>query len=86
MKKSEGKALAGSSMTAGEMIGLCRRARGWTKTRLAKESGISVTQLCNIENFKSEPTVRTFVVIIRALGFEMDVFDVALGSISSLEV
>lgn len=45
-----------------------REAKGWTQTRLARESGVSQTYISELEAGKSAPTIPIVYKLARALG------------------
>ncbi|HMM20729.1 MAG TPA: helix-turn-helix transcriptional regulator [Selenomonadales bacterium] len=61
-----------------------RIRRGQTMKDLSRLSGVSVKQICNIENGKVEPTLGTLQKIERSLGIEIDIRVIALDHHSAL--
>lgn len=59
-----------------------RQARGWSQTRLARESGVSQTYISDLEAGKSAPTLPLAKRLAVALGVTMD--DLIEASIGEL--
>ncbi|HHY95896.1 MAG TPA: helix-turn-helix transcriptional regulator [Firmicutes bacterium] len=51
-----------------ERLKRLREAKGWTQTRLARESGVSQTYISELEAGKSIPTIVIAQKLARALG------------------
>lgn len=47
---------------------LLRERKGWSQTRLSKESGVSQTYISELEAGKSKPTVPIAIKLAKALG------------------
>lgn len=56
-----------------ETLRKLREMRGWTQTRLAKESGVSQTYISELEAGKSMPTIPIVRKLATALGVPTDV-------------
>lgn len=54
-------------MNIGKAIKLCRNQRGFTKTKLAQLSGLSVSYLTLLEQGKRDPNLSTIEKICNAL-------------------
>ena len=52
----------------GHAIHRLRRAKGWTRTKLAQRSGISVTYVRQLEEGANVPTITIFVELAEVLG------------------
>ncbi|MBM7854974.1 transcriptional regulator with XRE-family HTH domain [Desulfohalotomaculum tongense] len=50
-----------------------RHAQKVTLDELAAKSGISAKHICNIENFKSKPTIETLQKLANALGVKINI-------------
>jgi ribosome-binding protein aMBF1 (putative translation factor) len=53
-------------------VGRLRKARGWDRGTLARESGVEPTVLCRVENGTRGCTVPTAWKLARALGTTVD--------------
>lgn len=53
--------------TFGEWLAQARRRRRWTQSKLAKQSGISISTLSRFENGKAEPTLSQVAALAGAL-------------------
>jgi transcriptional regulator with XRE-family HTH domain len=51
-----------------ETLKTLRRAKGWSQTRLARESGVSQTYISDLEAGRSNPTVPVLKRLAAALG------------------
>ena len=51
-----------------ETLRTLRRAKGWSQTRLARESGVSQTYISDLEAGRSNPTVPVLKRLAAALG------------------
>lgn len=51
-----------------EVVKRLRQAKGWTQTRLSKESGVSQTYISELEAGKSNPTIPIVRKLAAALG------------------
>ena len=58
----------------GEVLKECRRARGVTVKDLSLRTGVNRKTISNIENCGVTTTVRTYVKLLDALGYDFDVF------------
>lgn len=56
-------------------LSLARRRRGFTKVRLAKETGLNVKSITDYESEKSEPLPETLERLATALGFPVSFFE-----------
>lgn len=65
-----------ATMPPGEVIAGIRRAKDWTVYRLAKESGVDPSALARIEAGTQSTSLRAALLLARALGVSMAVFDV----------
>lgn len=55
-------------MNIGKAIKLCRNQKGFTKTKLAELSGLSISYLTLLEQGKRDPNISTIEQICSALG------------------
>ena len=55
-------------MTLNETLRILRQAKGWSQTRLARESGVSQTYISDLEAGRSNPTVPVLKRLAAALG------------------
>ena len=62
-------------MITGELIRLCRKKRKLTLRELGKRSGVTAQMISNIEHGRSEPKVSTFLKILNAMDFDIEVLD-----------
>lgn len=51
-----------------------RRRKKWTQMRLAAETGLSKTFLCDLENGKKEPCLRTIEILAGVFGLSLGEF------------
>ena len=59
-------------MTVGERIRKAREEKGWTKTKLAKLSGLARSSIRDYEADKSDPQLFSACCIADALGISLD--------------
>ena len=60
-------------MNLGEAIRTCRQLKGFSQTRLAELSKVSVSHLCLIEKNKRDPSIAMVESIATALGTPLSV-------------
>lgn len=60
---------------AGESIRECRRKRNLTMRDLSRMSGISASQINNIEKGKNNPTIATYIRLLNSMDYGFDIID-----------
>lgn len=58
-------------MNAAQIIRIARETRGLTRSQLAARAGVSLPTIYNIEEGKHEPLMKTMVIIMRAMDYEI---------------
>jgi transcriptional regulator with XRE-family HTH domain len=64
-----------NSLKFSEILQRLRRAKKWTISKAAKESGLTDDQWENLESGKHQPLAGTLVKATHGLGASMDVYD-----------
>ena len=54
---------------------MCRKKRRLTMRKLEQLSGVTSTQINNIEKGKNNPTIGTYVRLLNAMDFDIEVID-----------
>ena len=62
-------------MIAGEIIRMCRKKRNLTMRTLESRSGITAAQINNIEKGKNNPTIGTYLKLLNAMDFDIEIID-----------
>ena len=62
-------------MITGEIVRLCRRKRKLTMRALAEKAGVTAQMISNIEHGRCVPKVNTFLKIINAMDFDIEILD-----------
>lgn len=60
---------------SGELIRLCRKKRQMTMRELEHLSGVTAAQISNIEKGKNNPTIGTFLKLLDAMDFDIEIID-----------
>lgn len=59
-------------MTFGQMLKSLRKERRWTQSQLSEKIGISVIQICQLEQGKYKPSSRTLNKLVNVFGVEFE--------------
>ena len=59
-------------MTFGQMLKSLRKERHWTQSQLSEKIGISVIQICQLEQGKYKPSSRTLNKLVNVFGVEFE--------------
>lgn len=62
------------SVRFGHRVQYLRRDRGWSQVYLAVHTGLSKTFICDLENGKKEPCLRTIEILAEGLGLSLGEF------------
>ena len=60
---------------AGELVKSCRKERGLKMRELEKLSGVTASQINNIEKGKNSPTIGTFLKLLDAMEYDIEIID-----------
>jgi transcriptional regulator with XRE-family HTH domain len=60
-----------TQLTFGEYVRRCRKGNGWALRNLAKDTGISLSQLSRLENDKVIPDADAMVKLANSLGIDL---------------
>lgn len=59
----------------GEIVRLCRKKRRITMRELEQLSGVTAKQISNIERGKNNPTIGTYLKLLSAMEFDIEIVD-----------
>lgn len=62
-------------MSTGEIIKMCRKKRRLTMRALEEMSGVTSSQINNIEKGRNNPTIGTYVKLLNAMGYDIEIID-----------
>lgn len=67
------------SLIAGDLVRLCRKKRGLTMRELGRLSGVTAAQISNIEHGRNDPKISTFLIMLNAMDFDIEIIDLSNG-------
>lgn len=71
-------------MNLGGLIAHERTVKGYTQMKLAEMSGVSRSYICDIENGRYAPSLKSLASIARALGLEFSLLTLNDGNTSKV--
>lgn len=59
-------------MTFGQMLKKLRKEKRWTQTELSKKAGISIVQICQLEQGRYKPSSKTLTKLVNVFGVDFE--------------
>ena len=56
----------------GQMLKKLRKEKRWTQTELSEKTGISVVQICQLEQGKYKPSSKTLTKLVNVFGVDFE--------------